>query len=84
VFQMNEELLSKEVLIETGFDYGELEMEDPPSDRLLIPEEDSGEGNPVTGLVYDLDEEDGTLLYCGEYEQGLPHGILWTFTGMVD
>jgi antitoxin component YwqK of YwqJK toxin-antitoxin module len=50
-------------------------MEEPPSDRLLIPAEDSGEGNPVNGLIYDLDEQDGTLLYYGEYEEGLPHGI---------
>jgi antitoxin component YwqK of YwqJK toxin-antitoxin module len=72
---MNEELLSRKELIETGHDYGELEMEEPPSDRLLVPTEDSEEGSPVTGLVYDLDEKDGTLLYYGEYEEGLPHGI---------
>ena len=72
---MDEKLLSKDELVKTGYDYGELEIEEPPSDRLLVPAEDSGEGNPVTGLVYDLDEEDGTLLYYGEYEEGLPHGI---------
>src|SRR5690606_33260044 len=75
VFLLNQELLSKEELIERGHDYGVLEMEEPPSDRLLVPAEDSVEGTPVTGLVYDLDEEDGTLLYYGEYEEGLPHGI---------
>ncbi|KZE38694.1 hypothetical protein AV656_07260 [Bhargavaea cecembensis] len=75
MFVMNGALLSAEELVKMGFDYGELEMEEPPSDRLLVPAKGSGEGNPITGLVYDLDEEDGTLLYYGEYEQGLPHGI---------
>lgn len=75
MFPMNEELLSRKELIETGHEYDDLEMEEPPSDRLLVPAEDSVEGTPIAGLVYDLDEDDGTLLYYGEYEEGLPHGI---------
>lgn len=72
---MNEELLSRKELIETGHEYDDLEMEEPPSDRLLVPGEDFEEGTPVTGLVYALDEKDGPLLYYGEYEEGLPQGI---------
>ena len=72
---MENKLLTKDEVVEIGYIYSELEM-DPPDDVLFITEEDSmDDWVPVTGVVYDLDDDGETLLYYGEYESGLPHGI---------
>ncbi|MGM9922087.1 MAG: hypothetical protein ACI33O_12615, partial [Bhargavaea sp.] len=72
---MEDQLLTKEELTGNGYDYDHLEM-DPPDDRLFVrtgEEEDNLE--PVNGLVYELSEQDGSVLNYGEYADGLPHGI---------
>ncbi|WP_424236794.1 toxin-antitoxin system YwqK family antitoxin [Bhargavaea ginsengi] len=72
---MGDKLLTKEELIEKGFDYEDLEME-PPSDQLFVRTGEEGDDLvPVNGLVYELSEQDGSVLNYGEYADGLPHGI---------
>ncbi|EMR06901.1 hypothetical protein C772_01037 [Bhargavaea cecembensis DSE10] len=72
---MDDKLLTKEELIEKGYDYDDLEME-PPSDQLFVRTGEEGDDLvPVNGLVYELSEQDGSVLYYGEYADGLPHGI---------
>ena len=72
---MDDKLLTKEDLIEKGYDYENLEME-PPSDQLFVRTgEDGDDPVPVNGLVYELSERDGSVLNYGEYADGLPHGI---------
>ncbi|MCW1927266.1 toxin-antitoxin system YwqK family antitoxin [Bhargavaea beijingensis] len=76
---MKDILLSKEEVVRIGYNYGELEM-DPPDDILFVPEGDSmDDWVPVTGVVYDLDGDEKTLLFYGEYDSGLPHGISVNF-----
>ncbi len=68
-------MVTKEELIEKGYDYEDLEME-PPSDQLFVRTgEDGDDLVPVNGLVYELSERDGSVLNYGEYADGLPHGI---------
>lgn len=72
---MDDKLVTKEELIEKGYDYEDLEME-PPSDQLFVRTgEDGDDLVPVNGLVYELSEQDGSVLNYGEYADGLPHGI---------
>ncbi|SIT73049.1 toxin-antitoxin system YwqK family antitoxin [Edaphobacillus lindanitolerans] len=72
---MDEHLLNREELIEKGYDYDDLEMV-PSSDQLFVRTGEEGDDLvPVNGLVYELSEGDGSLLYYGEFENGLPHGI---------
>lgn len=71
---MENKLLIKEEVVKIGYDYSELEM-NPPYDILFFSDGDLPDsGVPVTGVVYDFDDEE-TLPYYGEYEPGLPHGI---------
>lgn len=72
---MDNKPMGKERLIENGFDYGNLEME-PPSDQLFVRTGEEGDDLvPVNGLVYELSEQDGSVLNYGEYADGLPRGI---------
>ena len=72
-------MVTKEELIEKGYDYEDLEME-PPSDQLFVRTgEDGDDLVPVNGLVYELSERDGSVLNYGEYADGLPHGISVNF-----
>lgn len=68
-------LLTKEELIEKGYDYEDLEMK-PPGDQLFVRTGEEGDDLvPVNGLVYELSEQNEAILYYGEYQDGLPHGI---------
>ncbi|MFC7364038.1 MULTISPECIES: toxin-antitoxin system YwqK family antitoxin [Bhargavaea] len=72
---MEDQLLTKEELTGNGYDYDQLEM-DPPDDRLFVRTgEEEDNLVPVNGLVYELSEQDGSVLNYGEYADGLPHGI---------
>ncbi|WP_040227022.1 hypothetical protein [Bhargavaea cecembensis] len=73
---MDIQLLTKEELIERGYDLDDLER-DPESGRLFVRTgEEADLLVPVEGLVYELDELDGNLLGYGEYADGFLHGIL--------
>jgi len=72
---VDEHLLNREELIEKGYDYDDLEMV-PSSDQLFVRTGEEGDDLvPVDGLVYELSEGDGSLLYYGQFENGLPNGI---------
>lgn len=72
---MDVQLLTKEELIEKGYDLDDLER-DPESDRLFVRTgEEADLLVPVEGLVYELDELNGNLLGYGEYGDGFLYGV---------
>ncbi|KZE38697.1 hypothetical protein AV656_07275 [Bhargavaea cecembensis] len=64
---MDDELLTKEELLEKGYDYEDLEMEQPSGQLFVRTGEEGDDLVPVNGLVYELSEQDGSLLNYGEY-----------------
>lgn len=49
--------------------------EDWQDDLVLSPMEGAEGPSPFTGLAYELGNDGETVLYYGQYEDGLPHGI---------
>ncbi|KZE38695.1 hypothetical protein AV656_07265 [Bhargavaea cecembensis] len=59
-----------EEVLQQGVPYDEL-VEEYMEDVVLRPDGDA----PFTGLAYELSGDGKSLLYHGEYLEGLPHGI---------